>query len=252
MGIKTADTLIWEFSKRLTNHFTPIDNDIIWLLANLAGDCDEHRNLLIEKNIINKVVSVILESKGAKIHLIRLTTWLIHNLCLGRKMPDYKLLKPLLPYLKNLLLITDKEITNNVLWCFAKLSEEEEYSKNIYDSPTFRRILEIGNNCDSLISIKHPVLQIIGNIVGGEEFKEYEEIAKLNIIPFICKQLASRQREILRLLCWILSNLVISDHMRMLLLNTPLILQYIEVLLRDSDYCVKKEVIYIYIYNIIR
>ena len=219
--IETADILICEFSKRLTDRFTSLDTGIICLLANLA-DCDKHRRILIEKNIINKVVLVIMKSDAeGKNNILRVTTKLIHNLsnlCIFGGMPDYQLFKPLIPHLKLLLSITiDNEIITNVLRCFVRFFQEEEYSMNIYNSPTLNAFLKIGNNLHISLSTRDAVLEIIGCIIEGEEFNEDEEIVEPKLIPFICTQFLHRESSSRNLVCRILSNLVISDDMRKLL-----------------------------------
>jgi len=66
---------------------TVIEN-ALWILANIAGDSLEKRDLLLEYGIVEKINQVLYENLLTETSLENLT-WLISNLCRGSPYPNF-------------------------------------------------------------------------------------------------------------------------------------------------------------------
>ena len=61
-------------------------DNAVWILANFAGDSIEHRDLLIEKGIVEKIEGT-LDGNSFQPVFIGHVAWLISNLCRGKPYP---------------------------------------------------------------------------------------------------------------------------------------------------------------------
>ena len=90
------------FIQFLQHPNSEIRDQCIWALGNIAGDCPQMRDLVLENHIMYPLLTNInaeLDSTFPKVSIIRNATWALSNLCRGRPAPKWNEVVVALPTL---------------------------------------------------------------------------------------------------------------------------------------------------------
>jgi len=81
---------------RAINLLEHSDNEVkanaLWILGNIAGDDLEYRNVLLENDIVNKLIDM-LNGGAFPPAFVDTATWLMSNLCRGKPYPPYPVVR---------------------------------------------------------------------------------------------------------------------------------------------------------------
>jgi hypothetical protein len=118
----------------------------IWGLGNIAGDCPEFRDAVLETGVLTFILGNL---KKFPSNIRRNAVWAVSNMCRGKPSPQWSFVEPcLLPLAQLMREERDYEILVDILWAISFISEDrlEDKSKEIPDP--LRRILEAGGKID--------------------------------------------------------------------------------------------------------
>lgn len=97
----------------------------VWCLGNVAGDCVEYRNRLLEHEQCMKAVVLNLEQPD-RASLLRNFAWVASNLVRGKPTPPLAAVKDLVLALCRLIKkVTDKEALVDMFWALSYTSDGE-------------------------------------------------------------------------------------------------------------------------------
>jgi hypothetical protein len=68
-----------------------LNEQAIWGIGNIAGDCVKFRDLILTKGGLNLLIKVCENSSNKNV--IRQSAWAMSNLCRGSPAPKYELIK---------------------------------------------------------------------------------------------------------------------------------------------------------------
>ena len=201
----------------------------VWCLGNIAGDCEEFRDKLLNLNILPRVVDKI-HYYGLAPQNIKITanlTWFLGNLNRGRNPPPtYENMLISSNIFEQMCISTDPEIVSTCFWGISYICDVDNgMTDQILNSTIMNRICELlnsltsflKNNCfdyDELsklcVTAISPIIRTVGNIVSGSD-SQTDAILNLGIIDtfpilfykFHNKKLPRIRKEI----CWTISNI---------------------------------------------
>lgn len=90
------------FVKLLSSKHIEIAEQAIWALGNIAGDCAVYRDLILKFNGLEPLIKII-ETTSNK-NTVKHGTWALSNLCRGRPLPKFELVKNAIPTLAKVLI----------------------------------------------------------------------------------------------------------------------------------------------------
>jgi hypothetical protein len=122
----------------------------ILCLGNIAREGNQYRNLVLETNILIKLVAIVEENETSmhNVEYERTIMWTIMNLCGGSPRPDFTFIKPVISSLLQIAKSnTDRDISAHCFWSLAYQTDvSSERTKELLEagiSPVlFKRILK--------------------------------------------------------------------------------------------------------------
>lgn len=161
------------FIKLLSHNNLEIREQSIWALGNISGDSPQCRDLVLNSNILESLLSLTFEEISKidyKISLIRNASWTISNLCRGKPHPDWNRISPALSLLYILLSVNDDETISDSCWALSYMSDISNQSiSDIIQAGIIPKLIEL--LCHKNPSVQTPALRAIGNIVTGDDLQ---------------------------------------------------------------------------------
>lgn len=226
-----------------------LKEECIWCIANIAGESEKYRDVLIDNGTYDAVLTSFTFELGYEkrsAEFIKNYTWCISNFVKAIPVSSetcFKALPVLNQVIKN---VSGDDILNDALWSLnyitSSLRDEELIiflKYNIFDREIFKFF-----ESDKLTI---PLLRTCGNLIAGpNETTQYIlDLGFLTYLPDLSKKVSLRKE-----ICWIISNITAGTKVQIqAILHPDLILQVIEYL-KNERWEVKRECAYA-IYNII-
>lgn len=219
------------FIELLDSPSPEVREQAVWALGNVAGDCAECRDFLLNSRIMRPLLNLLNESPQ-NVTLTRNAIWTLSNLCRGKQPPaDFNTLKDSLPVLAKLLSHTDAEVLADCCWALSYLCDgPNEKIQAVLDAGVARRLVELLMHESSVVV--SAAIRAVGNIVTGEDHQT-QIIINCGALPFL-KELMSSTREALRKeACWTLSNITAGTKAQIqAVIDKDLLVDLIEILNR--------------------
>lgn len=197
------------FIQLLDSPHPEVREQAVWALGNVAGDCTECRDYLLNSGIIPPLVNLLRTSEN-NVPLTRNAVWTLSNLCRGKApYADFNLVKESLPVLAKLLSHTDSEVLSDSCWALSYLCDgPNEKIQAVLNAGVARRLVEL------LMHEANPVvsaaIRAVGNIVTGEDHQT-QIIVNCGALPFLRELLKSERETLRKEACWTISNITAGN-----------------------------------------
>lgn len=180
-----------------------ISEQAIWALGNIAGDSSELRDMVIDNDAVEPLVSA-LSKENCKESLKKNGIWALSNLCRNKNpLVDLTKIKALLP-------LFSKEIEQNkhsenetlidACWAISYLTDgPNERIAEIIKSLNLNDIVELLKHPSSKVVV--PVLRIVGNIVSGDDVQT-QAILDCGLLSTLFDLIKSSKDTIRKEVCW--------------------------------------------------
>mmetsp|Transcript_46533 Transcript_46533/g.148517 ORF Transcript_46533/g.148517 Transcript_46533/m.148517 type:complete len:544 (+) Transcript_46533:55-1686(+) len=209
----------------------------VWALGNIAGDCPNFRDLVLQSGGLDPVMKVLCESE--KTSMMRNATWTLSNLCRGKPPPPLEWVTPALPTLAQLINSTDVEVLTDACWALSYLSDgSNDRITAVIQSGVCQKLIELLSHQSALVQT--PALRAVGNVVTGDD-QQTQTILQCGLLPPLKALLAHQKKNIRKESCWTISNITAGNREQIQeVINNGLIPPVIH-LLQTSDFDIKKE-----------
>lgn len=198
---------------------------VLWGLANIAGDCDRFRQLIVDSPILEKLESII---KIENINIVQILCWLFGNMARNQERFSFKLFKNLFPgvceFLKRDNLAEDalEDLAKfiSVISVSTEDAKEELVRLNVLpyicSRLTFRLVKE--ETCITLL------FRIVGNFVSSQRVHIVDYAINCGLIQLFLLYINNPSTNIVKEICWTLSNLAAgtSNHSKLIFSNPVL------------------------------
>ncbi|ELA40919.1 uncharacterized protein VICG_02059 [Vittaforma corneae ATCC 50505] len=199
----------------------------VWALANISGDSEALRDIILEAGALQKVADLILKyiNTSGNIKILRNLVWLVSNLNRGRyPAPTLENMQKSFFVIEKVIQINDQDLVSDAFWCLSYLADaSSEMTDSILKSSAMKRMFDLLSNfCGALqkpdsdnklskigASAICPIVRTLGNIVTGTE-EQTNAVISMGFLQFFHpifylydnKKLPRIRKEI----CWLLSN----------------------------------------------
>ena len=152
----------------LSSTHLEVQEQSVWALGNIAGDCDEYREKILQSNGFSLIIAFA-QSNLDKIGVVKNCMWCLSNLCRNQqKLPGlFQYIQPHLKFLQQMLYCNVTEVVSDACWAFSFLLDAEAAQKKVvipFVNPTYlMRLIFVDN-----IRLQSPALRVAGNIVTGD------------------------------------------------------------------------------------
>ena len=143
---------------------------------------------------------------NASLALMRTATWTMANLCRGRPPPDFAVVRNIIPYIAQLVMIDDEQILIDSAWAFSYLTDgDNDQIQEVIDYGVVPRLVDLLSLGDH--ELQKPTLRALGNIVTGDE-EQTQVVMDCKPLPVLMRLLSSPREYIRKETCWALSNML--------------------------------------------
>mmetsp|Transcript_4433 Transcript_4433/g.6687 ORF Transcript_4433/g.6687 Transcript_4433/m.6687 type:complete len:525 (-) Transcript_4433:27-1601(-) len=180
--------------------------NVVWALANIAGDCQEFRDYVNSHNLIYELVGVFNSDCEVDDGVIKTCAWAIQNCVKNtRGLPDMQLVNQVIHIAKNLIRNYDEETQNIALWILSEITNGE--SKHIaaaINSGVMSEIMKFLEHSNSEYLI--PALRTCGNIVSGDA-QQTQTMLNYRLLDYLQNTVDHQEYKVRKETYWTLSNI---------------------------------------------
>ncbi|CAG9333246.1 unnamed protein product [Blepharisma stoltei] len=242
---KGVETLISAISYKTVE----VNEHIIWSFANLAGDCEKYRQIMLKWGIMEVLYDMILGAGSIRVSLLRLVSWCLNNLSKSVNLFDSIMLQTAISGIKIMLEVKDEQITFECLTVIARIStSSNEKIQLIIDSgliPYVLAGLEEKNQNILGVSIK-----LLGMICSGTS-SQTQFLLNQSILDKLSVVTDYDDHNILKDFCWTLSNIAAGTQAQCETLVNHKIIQFALQSLINPNLEVKREASVVFL-NIVK
>eukprot|EP00762_Andalucia_godoyi_P008105 ANDGO_02200.mRNA.1 Importin subunit alpha-1 len=214
----------------------------MWALGNLAGDCVELRDYLIEVDLQTPVLQEISRSihDPRALSFVRTAAWTLSNLCRGKPTPSVQSVHRALACLAQFLNHYDIEVLTDSCWAFSYVSEGKGGHANaIIELGAVPRLVDLLMHAKPIVQT--PALRVIGNIVTGDEGPT-QAVLNAGALTPLHALLTHPKRAIVKEACWTLSNIMAGNVSQVqAVIDKGIIQSLLECTKNSQDLAVRKE-----------
>lgn len=157
------------FIKLLKSNNVSLAEQAVWALGNIAGDGAEARDIVINYNVIEGILSLIDDDTPPS--FLRNIVWLMSNLCRNKNpTPPFDEIKLMLDVLSKLLLSRDEQVLADACWALSYVTDDENFKiQAVVEVGAVPRLVNLLQSNDASIIV--PALRSVGNIVTGTDIQ---------------------------------------------------------------------------------
>jgi len=213
---------------------------VIWALANIAGDSSASRDIVLRANVILPLRRQMQSTEN--ISLLRRGTWLLDNLTRAEPrtlLTELNIREPILTTLTLLISNKDEEILKNVCLTIGYLAlGVNENITDVIDSGIVMHLIPLLKHPN--IDIQKPAARALGNVVTGNS-TDTQICINCGALPCLKQLLSSSSDQLLKDACWAISNIAAGTIKQIeAVVNSDVIPTIIKMAL-TSNYNIAKE-----------
>lgn len=215
LSLGAIDTLMTQ----LSSQNPVILEHTIWAIGNFAGSSNDIRELLIEKQVIEKLDEITASYSESLVNVYSVIAWTCTNLLRGLPVPELDISLCATSLLTRLATHDmTKKTSLDLMAAIANFTEHENYtiSMVINSTPLFEYVLSNLKSRD--ISLLKSALLVAGNIIAGNHYHT-QKILDSDILGYLAPMLENLDSGIRKEAYWSLSNIAASskDHVQIMM-----------------------------------
>jgi len=196
---------------------TKLRDQVIWAIANVMGEGDLYRDSFIKLGVLPKIMAILNIPPGpaaADVFCRRCASQLFCNACRKwDRVPPIDQVMHLLPYIANLLKVTDPETREDAIWALCYLTDQDEAFEPVIDAGLVQFVAESYILADRSICTQLGCARFMGNISNGST-EQVMSIVRAGALPKLRRLLRlHKDMEIKQEVMWLVANMCADSQM---------------------------------------
>eukprot|EP01155_Anaeramoeba_flamelloides_P052146 Anaeramoba_flamelloidesc42659_g1_i1.p1 GENE.c42659_g1_i1~~c42659_g1_i1.p1 ORF type:complete len:265 (+),score=37.36 c42659_g1_i1:203-997(+) len=169
------------FSRLIISKNESIQEQSIWAIGNIAGDCAEFRDKVIENGVVFNLINII--ESNPRIEILKSTTWALCNICRAKPHPELKDPNALISVLIGLLDFQDIKVVSDSCWSLCYLADgQPDVIEYVVDQDICPKMVNFLKYPSPIINT--PALRFLGNIVTGTD-EQTQTVLNCGVLPIL-------------------------------------------------------------------
>ncbi|XP_063836643.1 importin subunit alpha-1-like [Ostrinia nubilalis] len=177
-----------------------------WALGNIAGDGAGPRDRVLECGALASLLPLL--SPSAAPAQIRTAVWTFSNLCRNKNpMVKFDLVAPALPYISELLEISDQDVLADACWALSYLTDgPNERIEAVQATPSLlHRLISLLQHASP--AVRTPALRAAGNMLTGSD-RQTDRCLDAGCLDHILTLLRCGKPSLMKEAAWAASNIL--------------------------------------------
>lgn len=222
---------VGKFVNLLKSPNADVSDQCVWALGNIAGDGFESRDIILNLNVVNILISIL--ENNVRIKYQRNIVWLMLNLCRGKPPPSIQEIEKLLPILVNLILHKDSLIVIDACWALATIADDGQYrAQLVLEQIDIKALIDLLSNEQT--TVVSAALRCVGNILTGNDL-QVAILLSYNIVNKLAVLFDHKDAHIVKEVTWAISNIAAGSEKQIQKLLDNGIFEKLVNVLRNGD-----------------
>jgi len=232
---------VGEFIHVLQHGAVDAQEQVIWALANIAGDSAKLRDHVLEFNVVHLILQLIVQHES-RVTMLRNSTWALSNMCRGKPRPSPEKIGVAIPYLARLLYCNDSEVLSDALWAMSYIADGgHDYIDFVIQSQALPKVIEVlAAQCNDTL---HPALRIMGNICTGSN-EQTTAALQSGVLNHLLPALQHKKSQFRKEAVWLLSNVTAGTPEQIQAVMDAGLMAHILQLCDEGNWSVRKEALW--------
>lgn len=238
-----------------------LQDQAVWALGNIAGDCEETRDAVIKEGAAAIIIAMIqrfLDQPRVNMHLLKNAVWALSNMNRGRNPPpSIRHMELSLGALVRLVRVEEADVMADAYWALSYICDAGEacvdmvIGTGVVEEGVKRltMYLDTPHGTHEFQAIRNltisPIVRMLGNIITYED-KHTTYVLNLGLLPILrslisFKLEAKRAIRLKKEICWVLSNVTAGTPEQIDLAIENGFLEILVAALKNSDQLTKIE-----------
>jgi len=232
---------VGDFIHCLQHGAIDVQEQVIWALANIAGDSAKLRDYVLEFGVVQAMLQLIVQNES-RVVMLRNATWALSNMCRGKPSPPLEKIGVAIPYLARLIYCADSDVQTDALWALSYIASGNSDSiDHVLNAQALPKVMELLAAQDS--STLNPALRTVGNICTGSHQQTMIALQS-GVLNHLLPVLQHAKPQIRKEALWCLSNVTAGTPEQIQMVLDAGLMP--EVILRcdESNWAVRKEALW--------
>ncbi|CAO1376918.1 unnamed protein product [Diamesa serratosioi] len=208
-----------------------VSDQCVWALGNIAGDGFESRDIILDLNVVDILISLL--ENDIRIKYQRNIVWLMLNLCRGKPSPSVQEIEKLLPILATFILHKDSSVVSDACWALATIANDGQYrAQLVLEQVDIEALIDLFNN--ERTNIVSAALRCVGNILTGNDL-QVAILLSYNIVNTFSVLLDHKDPCIVKEVTWAISNIAAGNEKQIQKLLDNGIFEKLAKVLQNGD-----------------
>jgi hypothetical protein len=240
---QTASVLcaVGDFGHVLQHGSVEAQEQVVWALANIAGDSPKLRDHVLQFNIVPAMLQLIMQHES-RVTMLRNVTWALGNVCRGKPPPAFDKIGMVIPFLARLLSSTDSEVVGDALWAASYIADSgEDFINALLQQQVLPRVVEIV--AAQAPETLHAALRILGNVCSGTA-DQTSAVLQSGALSHILPAMQHPKSQLRKEAVWLLSNITAGTHDQIQMVFDAGLMPHIMQLCEEGNWAVRKEALW--------
>ncbi|CAO1399089.1 unnamed protein product [Diamesa tonsa] len=222
---------VGKFVNLLKSPNADVSDQCVWALGNIAGDGFESRDIILNLNVVDILISKL--ENNIRVKYQRNIVWLMLNLCRGKPSPPIQEIEKLLPILVNFILHKDCLIVSDACWALATIADDGQYrAQLVLEQIDIEALIELFSNVKTTVIAA--ALRCVGNILTGNDL-QVAILLSYNIVNKLAVLFEHKDTNIIKEVTWAISNIAAGSEKQIQTLLDSGIFEKLVNVLKNGD-----------------
>ncbi|XP_053621835.1 importin subunit alpha-5-like [Plodia interpunctella] len=181
-----------------------------WALGNIAGDGAATRDAVLQGGALPALLPLL--TTNTPLTQLRTAVWTYSNLCRNKNpLVKFELVAPALPYISELLEVTDQDVLADACWALSYLTDgpNERIEEVQTTTSLLRRVIALLQH--KAPAVKTPALRAVGNMLTGSD-EQTDRCLNAGCLEHLVVLLRCGKPSLMKEAAWAASNILAGTH----------------------------------------